>query len=323
MEVVATVAGLAGALAGQRARGRTVGLVPTMGALHAGHRSLVERAAAECSCVVVTVFVNPLQFGDPDDIEHYPRTLPADLAVCADAGAAIVFAPSVHEMYPRWPGPPAATVSAGPLGRQWEGSSRPGHFDGVTTVVAKLFAMAGPCRAYFGEKDFQQLAVVRQMAADLRFPVEVVGCPTVRDRDGLALSSRNGRLSPAERSAATVLPAALDAGRSSVLAGERRPAVVVARMADVVGAAPLVSLDYAAVVDSVDLTVPRLIGPSRALRLLVAARVGRVRLIDNCDATVAKEHRRRTVAGRPAAVLDASGRPAGLLGAPAHARRTG
>ncbi|HUZ08566.1 MAG TPA: pantoate--beta-alanine ligase [Acidimicrobiales bacterium] len=308
MRVARSSAALAGALSPHRAAGRAVGLVPTMGALHAGHRSLIERAAAECSCVVVTIFVNPLQFGDPDDIERYPRTLAADLAVCEDAGAAVVFVPTVREMYPAWPEPPANTVRVGPLGRPWEGESRPGHFDGVATVVAKLFAMVGCCRAYFGEKDFQQLAVVRQMVADLSFPVEVVGCPIVREPGGLALSSRNGRLSPSERSAAAVLSRALGSAREAVAGGERRPGEVSALMTALVGEEAQVSLDYATVVDADDLTVPPVIQPGRALRLLIAAQVGAVRLIDNCEAAVPAEGRDRAF-------------PAGTCGASTRTRR--
>src|SRR5208283_1836168 len=175
------------------------------GALHDGHTSLVARARAECDVVVVSIFVNPLQFGDPDDIARYPRTLERDLPVCAEAGADVVFVPSVTEMYPSWPAAPSTTVSVHGVSDRWEGASRPGHFDGVATVVSKLFSIAGPCRAYFGLKDFQQLAVVRRVALDLALPVEVVGCPIVREADGLALSSRNVRLASRERSAATVL----------------------------------------------------------------------------------------------------------------------
>ncbi|HVX23064.1 MAG TPA: pantoate--beta-alanine ligase [Acidimicrobiales bacterium] len=284
MEVVGTVAGFTAALEAARARGATVGLVPTMGALHAGHRSLVARAAAECDHVAVTIFVNPLQFGDPDDIDRYPRTLPDDLELCRSAGAATVLAPSVAEMYPDWPAPVATTVSVRGVGDRWEGASRPGHFDGVATVVAKLFAMAGACRAYFGEKDFQQLAVVRRMAADLSMPVDVVGCPTVRDDDGLALSSRNVRLSSSERAAAPVLSRALAAGREAVAAGEDRPGAVAAVMAAVVATEPSVVLDYAVAVDAADLAVPAALADAATVRLLIAARVGPVRLIDNCDA---------------------------------------
>ena len=207
MDVLETVAECRAALDRARAAGRVVGLVPTMGALHDGHASLLDRARAECDVVVVSIFVNPLQFGDPEDIAHYPRTLERDLLTCAESGADVVFVPSVGEMYPSWPDAPSTTVSVSGVSEGWEGASRPGHFDGVATVVAKLFTIAGPCRAYFGLKDFQQLAVVRRMALELSLPVEVIGCPIVREADGLALSSRNVRLSATERQAATVLVA--------------------------------------------------------------------------------------------------------------------
>ena len=170
----------------ERALGRSVGVVPTMGALHAGHRSLVERAAAECDVVAVTVFVNPLQFDNAGDLAAYPRDLRRDVAMAGGAGATLVFAPPVHEMYGTTPAARRSTVHVDGVSEGLEGASRPGHFDGVSTVVAKLFALSGRCRAYFGEKDFQQLAVVRRMVADLSIPVTVVGCPTVREADGLA-----------------------------------------------------------------------------------------------------------------------------------------
>ncbi|MDQ4070815.1 MAG: pantoate--beta-alanine ligase [Actinomycetota bacterium] len=240
-----------------RAAGRTVGLVPTMGFLHEGHASLIRRSAAECAVTAVTVFVNPLQFNPREDLGDYPRDLDHDVEVAADAGADVVFAPPVEEMYPG--GRPQVTVRvAGPLVAGMEAASRPGHFDGVATVVAKLFNLAGPCRAYFGEKDWQQLQVVRRLVTDLSFPVEVVGCPTVREADGLACSSRNVYLSPEERRAATVLYRALTAA-----AGDADPA---RRMAAVVATEPLVTLDYA---------------EAHPDRLLIAARIGGVRLIDN------------------------------------------
>jgi pantoate--beta-alanine ligase len=288
MEVLHHGAELPRALDPVRAAGGSVGLVPTMGALHEGHRSLIARAVAECDQVAVTIFVNPLQFGDPEDIERYPRTLPEDLGVCRTAGVATVLVPSVHEMYPRWPEPPATTVTVRGVSEGWEGTSRPGHFDGVTTVVAKILTLAGHCRAYFGEKDFQQLAVVRRMVADLSMPVEIVACPTVRDADGLALSSRNVRLSVAERSAAPVLWRALSAGRSAVAGGERRPAAVAETMARVVDGEPLAHLDYAAAVDADDLSVPPSLDEVSTVRLLIAARLGAVRLIDNCDASLSR-----------------------------------
>jgi pantoate--beta-alanine ligase len=286
MDVVETAAGCRALLDAARATGRTVGLVPTMGALHDGHRSLVARAGQECDVVAVTIFVNPLQFGDPEDIARYPRTFERDLAVCAEAGAHVVFAPSVSEMYPSWPDPPATTISVEGVSNRWEGASRPGHFDGVATVVAKLFAAAGPCRAYFGLKDFQQLAVVRRMASDLCLPVEIIGCPTVREPDGLALSSRNVRLAATERRAARTLSKALAAGRAAIAAGERDGATVKAAMHAVADHEPLVGLDYAVPVDAGTLEELETIADPATVRLLIAAAVGPVRLIDNSAATV-------------------------------------
>ena len=264
-----------------RAAGRTVGLVPTMGALHDGHASLVARAVAECDDVVLTVFVNPLQFAPGEDLDAYPRDLDADLAVAAAAGVASVFAPAVEEMFPA---EVATTVRVAGLADVLDGRARPGHFDGVATVVAKLFAMVGASRAYFGEKDFQQLAVVRRMAADLSFPVAVVGCPTVRASDGLALSSRNAYLDADERAAAPVLHRALRAGASAVAAGERDPAAVVDLVGSIVAAEPLLRLESADVVDAATLRTPAVL--TGELRLLVAARAGRARLIDNVGVRV-------------------------------------
>ena len=285
MDVIETAAACTGRLDEARAAGRRVGLVPTMGALHEGHLSLIAQARAECDTVAVSIFVNPLQFGDPADIAHYPRTLERDLLVCAEAGADVVFVPGVREMYPSWPEPPATTVSVRGVSDRWEGASRPGHFDGVATVVAKLFAVAGPCRAYFGLKDYQQLAVVRTLAADLSLPVEIVGCPIVREPDGLALSSRNVRLPDRERAAATVLSRALASGRSAVEAGERSGAALAQVMRDVVEVEEdLVGLDYAVAVDAVTLLEESSVHDPTTVRLLIAAQVGPVRLIDNSAA---------------------------------------
>jgi pantoate--beta-alanine ligase len=284
VDVVETVAGCRALLERARAAGRVVGFVPTMGALHDGHTSLVARARADCDVVAVSIFVNPLQFGDPEDIAHYPRTLERDLLVCDEAGADVVFVPGVREMYPSWPAAPSTTVSVGGVSGSWEGASRPGHFDGVATVVAKLFAIAGPCRAYFGLKDFQQLAIVRRLALELSLPVEVVGCPIVREGDGLALSSRNVRLSYDERQAATVLSRALAAGRAAVDAGERSSAALSRIMRTSVSGTPLVRLDYAVAVDASSLEESAIIGDPRSVRLLIAAQVGPVRLIDNSSA---------------------------------------
>ena len=284
MRTVTTASAWRAAIERARLGGARVGLVPTMGALHDGHRSLLARARAECGFVTASIFVNPLQFGDPEDIEKYPRTLDADLAQCAVAGVDVVFAPPVREMYPDWPRPVATTVTVSEVGDQWEGASRPGHFDGVATVVAKLFSLAGPCRAYFGEKDFQQLAVVRRMAADLSLPVEIVPCETVREPDGLALSSRNVRLSVEQRRAAVVLSRALGAGQAAVTAGMDSPAQLSVVMQGVVATEPLVTLDYAVAVDAATLAEPTAVTDPGSLRLLIAATVGPVRLIDNAPA---------------------------------------
>jgi pantoate--beta-alanine ligase len=281
MDTVATAVECRTLLDAARATGRTVGLVPTMGALHAGHISLMERARAECDVVVVSIFVNPLQFGNPEDIAHYPRTLPHDLAACAEAGVDVVFAPEVTEMYPTWPAPVPTTVSVSGISEGWEGASRPGHFDGVGTVVTKLFSIAGPVRAYFGEKDYQQLAVVRRLVADLSLAVDIVGCTTVREDDGLALSSRNVRLSPQERRAAVVLSSALAAGQAAVARGVVSAPEVSEIMHDVVAREPLVHLDYAAAVGADDLVEREQLDDPASVRLLIAADVGPVRLIDN------------------------------------------
>ncbi len=258
---------------GLRRGGRTVGLVPTMGALHAGHRALIDAARRRGDAVVVTLFVNPRQFDDPADLARYPRTPAADLVLALEAGADLLVEPTAEAMWPR--GDRSVTVSAGDLARRFEGRDRPGHFDGVASVVAKLFVVTGPCRAYFGEKDYQQLCVVRALAADLGFDVEVVGVPLQRDPDGLALSSRNARLSPTGRARALGLSRALAAAAAEVAPasalGERMRVVmedagVEVAYAEVVDPATLAPLDDAAA------------GPARAL---VAGVVEGVRLIDN------------------------------------------
>ena len=269
------------ALDDARAGGFTVGLVPTMGALHAGHRALVRRSAAECSTTAVTVFVNPLQFGPGEDLASYPRDLQGDLATAGAAGAGLVFTPVDVDLWAA--GPPATSVTVAGVSEGLEGASRPGHFAGVATVVATLFNLAGPCRAYFGEKDFQQLAVVRRLAADLSFPVEVVGCPTVREPDGLACSSRNVLLSAEERAAAPVLHLALREAAEAVASGGHDAERIRGVLRDRIAAEPVAVLDYAEVVDSATLApVDRVSGD---VRLLVAARFGGTRLIDNLGVT--------------------------------------
>jgi pantoate--beta-alanine ligase len=284
VQVLTTIAETRSMLDKARADGRSVGLVPTMGYLHAGHRTLMDRAVSAHEVTLVTIFVNPLQFGANEDLSTYPRDFDRDAAMCDAAGVDVVLHPSVAEMYPS--GTPTLTsVSVAEVSSPMEGASRPTHFAGVATVVAKLFNIAGPCHAYFGEKDWQQLAVIRRMAADLSFPVEVVGCPTVREADGLAMSSRNAYLTPEERAAAPVVHWALVAGAAAIAAGEHDPSRVRALVADLIAAEPLAALDYAEVVDAATLQeVDPLMGK---LRLLAAVRFGRARLIDNEGATAA------------------------------------
>ncbi|BCB85630.1 pantoate--beta-alanine ligase [Phytohabitans suffuscus] len=248
----------------------TVGVVMTMGALHEGHRALLRAAREQADRVIATIFVNPLQFGPNEDFDRYPRTLDADLAVCADAGVDLVFAPDRPEMYPA--GEPMVRVDPGPLGERLEGASRPGFFHGVLTVVLKLLQVTRPDLAFFGEKDYQQLTLVRRMVRDLDVPVRIVGVPTVREPDGLALSSRNRYLAPAERQAALSLSAALRAGAEAAELG--RDAEAAARVAFDSSRA---KLDYLVLTDP-DLGPPPARGPGR---LLVAAWVGSTRLIDN------------------------------------------
>jgi pantoate--beta-alanine ligase len=265
--------------------GRTrVGFVPTMGALHAGHASLIRTARGALdagSPVVVSIFVNPLQFGQGEDLDRYPRTFDADLELCAAEGVDVVFAPSVDEVYPG--GQPQVTVDPGPMASVLEGASRPTHFAGVLTVVAKLFGLVRPDVAVFGEKDYQQLALIRRMASDLCLGVEVLGSPTVREGDGLALSSRNAYLDAEARQAATALSRALFAGQAAALGGRE---TTLAAADAVLRGARGVDADYVA------LTAPDL-GPAPdrgEARLLVAARVGGTRLIDNVPVQLGGEN---------------------------------
>ncbi len=256
----------------------TVALVPTMGALHAGHRSLMARARSLADAVVVSIFVNPLQFGPGDDLSRYPRTMHDDLVACAAEGVAVVFAPGVDVMYPM--GHPSVTVDAGPLGDVLEGAIRPGHYDGVLTVVAKLFGIVRPDVAVFGEKDAQQLALVRRMVADLDLPVRIEAAPTVRTPDGLALSSRNTYLDSDGARHALALSRALAAAEESAQSGSL---ATVAAARAVLDAEPDLAVDYCVLVDPATFEP---LGPGRDLsatglaRILVAARVGGTRLID-------------------------------------------
>ena len=249
-----------------------VGLVPTMGALHAGHVALLDAARAASASVVVTVFVNPLQFGPNEDLARYPRTLDADIATCEAAGADLVWAPGVADVYPG--GGTQVRVEPGPLGEVLEGAVRPGHFAGVLTVVAKFFGLVRPAVGFFGEKDYQQLVLIGRMAADLDLFVGVAGVPTVREPDGLALSSRNVYLAADERKRATALSRALFAGQD---AAPRGPEAVVAAAREVLAAEPGIAVDYLELRGADLGPVPA----HGAARLLVAARVGTTRLIDN------------------------------------------
>jgi pantoate--beta-alanine ligase len=249
-----------------------VALVPTMGALHEGHRTLVRAARERATTVVVSVFVNPAQFGPGEDYDRYPRTWDADLAALAEEGADVVFHPGVDEVYP--PGAVGVTVDPGPLGSVLEGAVRPGHFAGVLTIVAKLFGLVRPDLALFGEKDYQQLTLIRAMARELALGVEVVGVPTVREDDGLALSSRNRYLDPGLRATAVAISAALRAGAG---AAPRGAAAVLAAAREVLAAEPALLQDYLELTDT-DLGPAPAAGPAR---LLVAARAGTTRLLDN------------------------------------------
>jgi pantoate--beta-alanine ligase len=251
----------------------SIGLVPTMGALHAGHRSLIERAGAENDMVVVSIFVNPLQFGPNEDLSRYPRPREADLEMLGEMDVDAVYSPGVADMYPDGA---STRVVVGGVAEPLEGAARPGHFEGVATVVAKLLWTVEPDRAYFGQKDAQQLAVVRRLAADLDTGVEIVGCPTVRDPDGLAISSRNVYLGPAERRAALSLSRSLRTAAGAYAAGERDLAALQEQIRAVLAAEPLASVDYAELVDQATFQPPGTLA-------VLAVKIGKTRLIDNHD----------------------------------------
>lgn len=244
MKIVHAIKDLQEALADLRAQGKTVGLVPTMGALHAGHASLVKRSVAENDATVVSVFVNPTQFNDKNDLAKYPRTLEADCRLLEQCGATVVFAPSVEEIYPE---PDTRHFSFPPLDTVMEGAYRPGHFNGVCQIVSKLFDLVKPDRAYFGEKDFQQLAIIREMVRQLKFPLQIVGCPIVREADGLALSSRNTRLSAEQRQQALKISQTLFA--SVAYAATHTVAQTQQFVEDAIAAAPGLRLEYFELVD--------------------------------------------------------------------------
>jgi pantoate--beta-alanine ligase len=270
-----TIAGVRAAVKQARQRGASIGVVPTMGALHAGHAELIRRARAENGFLVVTVFVNPIQFDRREDLERYPRDLDADVRLCSELGADVVFAPAVAEMYP---GERMTSVEVAGVSSRLEGEFRPGHFRGVATVVAKLFNIVQPDRAYFGEKDAQQLVVIERMVADLNFPVEIVPVPTVREPDGLALSSRNRLLTPQQRQVAPALYRALITAQQQLRAGAT-PAEARAAALRVLSGIPEMNVQYFEVADAATLQpVDRVKGP---VRVAAAVWLGKVRLIDN------------------------------------------
>ena len=279
MNTYHTIAETRAAIAAAHAAGKTVGLVPTMGALHAGHYSLIDAAREQCDFVVVSLFVNPTQFCPGEDLAAYPRTLQADAAGCLARGADLLFAPAVDEIYPDGPSGGLTTVSMTHLPDRLCGASRPGHFDGVCTVVAKLFNIATPDAAFFGAKDFQQASIIQRMVRDLDMPIDVVVCPTVREPDGLAMSSRNVYLSAAERTQATALHRSLVAAAQAVAQGAA-PADVIATIREILTRdAPAGEVEYIHLVDPATLAdVQTTAGGCRAI---LAVRFGRTRLIDN------------------------------------------
>jgi pantoate--beta-alanine ligase len=276
MEIIRTISWMSQVARESRVKERIVGLVPTMGALHEGHFSLIRAAKSECAPVVVSLFVNPKQFGPSEDFQKYPRAFEADRAALENLGVDYLFAPTPEEMYPRGF---RTTVAVEGLSEKLEGRSRPGHFQGVTTVVLKLFEIVQPNRAYFGRKDAQQARIIRQMALDLNLGTQIVVRPILREPDGLALSSRNVYLNADERRAATALYRSLEAVRREITAGERNPAHLLVALRRVINAEPAVVLDYAEIVDAETLEpVVSLRGESL---ILLAAKVGKTRLIDN------------------------------------------
>lgn len=276
MNIAETISKVKEQVRAWRKEGLTIGLVPTMGYLHEGHRSLIERAVKENDRVVVSIFVNPTQFGPNEDLESYPRDLAHDAALCEDAGVNLIFHPTPAEMYPDGF---CSFVDMDVLTKELCGLSRPVHFRGVCTVVSKLFHIVQPDRAYFGEKDAQQLAVIRRMVQDLNMDITIVGCPIVRESDGLAKSSRNTYLNPAERQAALVLSKAIFAGKALVQQGETDAKKLVKTMTDIIHAEPMAKIDYVKVVDL--MTMQQVDTLDRPFLAAMAVYIGKTRLIDN------------------------------------------
>lgn len=278
MKTIVTISELKQAVAGARAEGKTVGLVPTMGALHVGHLSLIKRACDECDFVVISVFVNPTQFNNPEDLRTYPRTLEADKKLIGDnTSAQVVFAPSVEEVYPE---PDTRQFSFGPIAEVMEGEHRPGHFNGVAQIVSKLFMFVEPDKAYFGEKDFQQLAIIRKMVKDYKFNIQIVGCPIVRYMDGLAVSSRNALLQEDERAIAPIIQATL---RRSVeeMQYKMTPAEVIAWVTKTLNNIEHLEVEYYSIVDGLTLQPVNEWNETKYVVGCITCYCGKVRLIDN------------------------------------------
>lgn len=281
MQIVKTVEDVREQVKVWREQGLSVGLVPTMGYLHEGHKSLIDKAVEQNDCVVVSVFVNPIQFGPTEDLATYPRDLEHDAAICEEAGADLIFHPQPEEMYYD---DFCTYIDMDNLTKGLCGKTRPTHFRGVCTVVGKLFHIVGPDRAYFGQKDAQQLAVIRRMVRDLNFPLQIVGCPIVREEDGLAKSSRNTYLSPEERKAAVILHKGLEKGEEMVRAGERDAGKVKKAICDIIESEPLAKIDYVDIVDFDNIQEKEVLEGS--VLAAVAVYIGKTRLIDNFIITI-------------------------------------
>ncbi len=281
MKVVEKINDLDRALAAARREEKTIGFVPTMGALHAGHGSLIDKARTQCDIVVVSIFVNPLQFGPGEDLEKYPRTRQADLDECEKRGVDYVFIPEVAEMYSR---AVLTNIHVAEISEPLCGKSRPGHFDGVCTVVCKLFNIVRPNRAYFGEKDYQQLVIIKRMVSDLSMPVEIVGCEIVREPDGLALSSRNSYLSTTQRRQAPVIQESLKSAADRIRQGDTETESLIRQISRQISEGGADSIEYVSIVDAESLA--DLEHVDRPARIAVAARFGQTRLIDNLGVDV-------------------------------------
>ena len=281
MKIVETIAEVRAQVKEWRAQGLSVGLVPTMGYLHEGHKSLIDRAVAENDKVVVSVFVNPMQFGVGEDLESYPRDMERDSALCENAGAALIFHPQPEEMYHK---DFSSFVDMNTLTKGLCGKTRPIHFRGVCTVVSKLFNIVTPDKAFFGQKDAQQLAVIKRMVRDFNIDIEIVGCPIVREADGLAKSSRNTYLNPEERKAALILSHSLKKGIDVIKTGETNSKKIIAAITEVINTEPLAKIDYVSVVDAV--TMQDVEAIKNDVLVAIAVKIGKTRLIDNFSFSV-------------------------------------